>query len=103
MTTSVPYFIQNITYYLQLAVYDMHRGMSTIGHHTSVIWLIGALLTPIITAIMLFFAGDFMQIVRLQISFSSFMGDLFRFLVVLVVGFAAEVFFLYKLFVYFFH
>lgn len=105
MPVNIPYFASNITYDLQLVVYDVHHGLASIVHHWSVIWLAGALLTPILVVVMLFLAaaGDIMQIIRMQISFSRLMGDLFHVLIILLLGALAEIFFLFKLFVYFFH
>ncbi len=58
------------------------------------IWILGVLFIPVITAGLLFvsLAEDFWQLLRFQLGFSRLFGDLFHVVIIVVFAFLAEVF-----------
>ncbi len=68
------------------------------------IWLIGVVVIPLIVLGLLFVAAadDIGQIIRLQIGFSRFLGDLWHVFLILIIGILAELVCLFELFTHFF-
>lgn len=64
-----------------------------------IFWFLAIFLIPIIASVLLviLLGEDFLQLIRLQISFSRLFGDLLHILAILFIALAAEIFVVFHL------
>jgi hypothetical protein len=90
-----PFLIEKLSRLYAIAVYYFNFYLGG-----TMIYLIGALLIPVIAVVLLLISAgeDFWQIVTLKMSLSRLFSDLIHILLIVVVSFLAEIFCLFELF-----